>query len=180
MLTYSKATLAHVPELARLEQTHLNDELSSGASSNQLSGQGFNVNELKVLINKHYLILAEDNGRIVGYVIAAAWDFFTPPIYNAIVKRLPRLDYDGPKLNVNNSCQYGPIWVSPDYRGKGVFAELVTKLKGEVKHKYANMVTFIAEDNGRSFAAHTAKANMQVVDFFSFERRDYYLLLSAL
>jgi GNAT superfamily N-acetyltransferase len=178
MLTYRKATSNDVPALARLEAQHVRDELT-GADISQLAGQGFNSQELITLVNRHYLQIAEDDGVIIGYVIAATWDFFCQQgIYRALEKRLGSLEHDGPTLTVKNCCQYGPIWISPAYRGKGIFSQLVAKLTLEVRAQFPFMLTFIAEDNGRSFAAHTAKANMQVVDFFSFERRDYYLLLS--
>jgi hypothetical protein len=181
MIIYRKAKLSDVAEIARLEQVHINDELTGESPVHgQLSGQGFDNKALTELVNRHYLVVAEANGAIVGYVMAAAWSFFTPlPIYGAIVKRLAMLDYDGPKLTVANSCQYGPIWISPEYRGKGVFSPLVAKLKADVGNQFLNMVTFIAEDNSRSFAAHSNKAKMQVVDFFSFQGRDYYLLHTA-
>jgi GNAT superfamily N-acetyltransferase len=177
MLTYRKASPSDVPALARLEAQHVSDELA-GADISQLAGQGFNSKELTTLVNLHYLQLAEDDGVIIGYVIAAGWDFFGQQgIYRALEKRLGTLEHDGPKLTVKNCCQYGPIWISPAYRGTGIFAQLVADLALAVRSQFPYMLTFIAEDNARSFAAHTAKANMQVVDFMSFERRDYYLLL---
>ncbi|MBB1268927.1 GNAT family N-acetyltransferase [Shewanella sp. SR44-3] len=177
MFTYRKASLSDVPRLAQLEAQHVSDELTA-ADVGQLAGQGFSIKELTILINQHYLLLAEVNQQIVGYVIAAGWDFFAGQgIYSALVKRLDRIEHEGPKLTVKNCCQYGPIWISPSYRGKGIFVPLVAELNDAVKHKYPYMLTFIAEDNSRSFAAHTAKAEMQVVDFIGFERRDYYLLL---
>ena len=182
--TIRVATPADVSKIAQLERLHANDELQQSTGS--LQGQTFSESQLLQLINKHWLVVAEQinehslekEQQIVGYVVAAAWSFFDGQnIYRHILKQVSRLDT--PKITVNNSCQYGPIWVAPSVRGNGIFEALVTHLKGLVRSKFPYMVTFIAEDNGRSYAAHTRKGGMQVVDFFSFEQRDFYLLLAS-
>lgn len=68
------ATKQDVDILAALERQHLNDELMSNGVN--LEGQAFNRNELTLLIDKHWIVVAEINGRIIGYVIAGRWSFF--------------------------------------------------------------------------------------------------------
>lgn len=169
------ATKQDVDILAALERQHLNDELMSNGVN--LEGQAFNRNELTQLIDKHWIVVAEINGRIIGYVIAGRWSFFeTWPIYRNLLKILNRINGDGPQLTVQNSCQYGPIWVDKAYRGQGVFEALVTRIYREVAPSFTYLVTFIADENERSLAAHTRKAKMQVADFFTFSDRDYYIM----
>ncbi|MGL5906827.1 MAG: GNAT family N-acetyltransferase [Shewanella sp.] len=163
--------------LVILEQKHLNDELASATMG--LAGQAFSAAELTQLVCQHWVVVAEVDGNIIGYVIAGRWDFFnTWPIYRHLLRHLGLLQWDGPRLTPTNSCQYGPIWIHQAYRGNGIFELLVNHLKTVVAPNFSYMLTFIAEENERSFAAHTAKANMQVVDFFDYESRGYYLLAS--
>ncbi len=175
MLQTRLATLKDVAVLASLERQHLNDELVSGGFN--LAGQAFTPSELTQLIEKHWVLVAEVQGKIIGYVIAGRWSFFEAwPIYRFILKRLEKNNSDSPRLTRQNSCQYGPIWIDKGYRGQGVFEALVARVYQEVAPSFEHMVTFIAEENERSLAAHTRKANMQVKDFFTFSDRDYYLM----
>ncbi|MCH1929665.1 GNAT family N-acetyltransferase [Shewanella sp. A25] len=173
------ATLKDVDVLAVLEKQFLNDELSS--TGGNLKGQSFNKAELTELVNHHWIMLAEDKGQIIGYVIAGRWSFFEAwPIYRNLLNRLSKIGADASdefrQLTKQNSCQYGPIWVNSQYRGQGVFEALVEALSRELRPHFRYMVTFIAEENERSFAAHTRKASMQVLDYFGFSARDYYLM----
>lgn len=175
MLQTRLATKQDVDTLATLERQHLNDELMSGGF--HLEGQAFTRTELTQLVERHWIVVAEINGRIIGYVIAGRWSFFqTWPIYRNMLQRLNRINDDGPQLTTQNSCQYGPIWIDNQYRGQGVFEALVTRIYREVAPSFAHMVTFIADENERSLAAHTRKAKMQVTDFFTFSDRDYYIM----
>ena len=178
------AHLGDLSQLQQLEQTNLNDELSGSEQSYGLDGQAFGSAELKLLISEHWIVVAEqdngENGEIVGYVIAGGWPFFESwPVYRNILRRLGDFGVDGSKITKANSCQYGPIWIKESCRGKGIFEAMVNYLKSQVQPKFQFMLTFIAEDNLASFSAHTNKASMQVLDFFTFDDRDYYLLALA-
>ena len=173
-----RAQIADAAALAALEQAHVQDELSTEQKGNALEGQSFSKADFTILINQHWVVVAEVESVIVGYVIAGRWSFFKQwPIYRNLLNRLPRLDYERAKLSEQNCCQYGPIWIDSHHRGKGIFEALVTFLKKQVGNELSYMLTFIAEDNQGSFAAHTRKAGMQVVDYISFDGRDYYLLV---
>ncbi|MCL1122923.1 GNAT family N-acetyltransferase [Shewanella surugensis] len=168
-----------ISQLTLLEKEYNQDELSTSAMANNMQGQSFSRDDLALLIDKEYLWVAEEQNAIVAYVIAGSWSFFERwPIYQVLLKQVKQLDLNSVTLTKNNSCQYGPIWIHPDHRGQGLFEGLVQQLKDQIANQYPYMLTFISEDNERSFAAHTQKSSMKVIDFFSFEDRDYYLLLS--
>lgn len=171
------AIFEDLEQLHRLERQYLNDELGTEAQSHAFDGQAFGLKELKHLVENGWIVVAEEKRDIVGYVIAGPWSFFQNwPVYRHILKQLGQFSLEGTKLTQDNTCQYGPIWIKQAYRGKGIFEQLVTSLNGFVSSRYAFMLTFIAEDNMISFSAHTNKASMQVLDFFTFDGRDYYLL----
>lgn len=171
------ATLQDIDLLVTLERKHLNDELASANMG--LQGQAFSYSELTELVKHHWIVVAQLEQQIVGYVIAGRWGFFEHwPIYCTILNRLPQLDWHGPKITKANSCQYGPIWVQQAHRGQGVFEALVSEVRRQVAPHFSYMLTFIAEDNERSFAAHSGKAKMQVLDFFTVSARDYYLMVA--
>lgn len=180
------ATIGDLKQLVKLEQIHLNDELNDGSQDYGLDGQSFGESELKELIERHWICVAEkeagdtfsaEPGDILGYVIAGRWAFFESwPIYRNMLNNLKTLSIEGQALSMRNSCQYGPIWIKKECRGQGIFEALVSEVKAQVKVEFPYMLTFIAEDNLGSFTAHTKKASMQVLDYFTFDDRDYYLL----
>ncbi|MEC4728138.1 GNAT family N-acetyltransferase [Shewanella sp. D64] len=171
------AYLDDVEQLQRLECQNINDELGNESQASSFNGQVFDSKDLIHLIEKGWIVVAEDRQEIVAYVIAGPWSFFqTWPVYRHILKQLGQFSLKGVKLTQNNACQYGPIWIKQSYRGQGIFEQLVSTLKEHVSRQFPFMLTFIAEDNMASFSAHTNKASMQVLDFFTFDDRDYYLL----
>ncbi|MGB0893358.1 MAG: GNAT family N-acetyltransferase [Parashewanella sp.] len=171
------ATLSDLDAVAHLEQQYLSDEIVDNRQL--MAGQSFKQKDLQQLIKQGWIILAEVNHQIIGYVFVGDWKFFAQwPIYQFIIKQLNNYQIDFTSLSKSNSCQYGPIWISPQYRGKGIFKQLVDKARQVSRQKYSKMVTFIAEDNQHSYFAHTQKGNWSVIDFFDYQQRDYYLLIS--
>ncbi|MCE9677742.1 GNAT family N-acetyltransferase [Shewanella sp. AS1] len=162
--------------IAALEQNQWQAELSQ-RERQQMQGQTFSLAEIKQLISEHWIMIAEMDGKIRGYVIAGHWTFFQGwPLYRHLLSRLNQHQIGHTRLSRDNCCQYGPIWIDGRYRGRGLFEALVTELSRHLAKEYEYMLTFIAEDNERSFAAHTRKGQMQVLDFFDFDGRGYYLL----
>lgn len=181
-IKYRLANEADANAIAQLEKQYMNDELSS--SADVMSGQCFSKTQISELIKKGWIMLAETTENenvvtaIIGYVIAGPWSWFQAwGIYAHVLRKMNDIEVGFSRLSSNNSCQYGPIWIHPNYRGQGIFEQLVQQLKRKVSAKYSFMVTFIAEENALSFAAHTKKSPMEVVDYFSFQQRDYYLLV---
>ncbi|QIR15535.1 GNAT family N-acetyltransferase [Shewanella aestuarii] len=182
MIIYRLATLTDVAQLHELETLHVNAELSSYDPS--LQAQGLSRGQLESLIEQHWIMLALNEQTIIGYVIAAKWSFFAKQsLYQKMIALLPNINISQGqfpvKVTIANSCQYGPIWIDQQYRGQGIFAKLVDGLASKVKINVRFLVAYIAEDNERSFKAHTQYADMQVVDYFSFQQRDFYLLIKA-
>ncbi|MDD8061313.1 MULTISPECIES: GNAT family N-acetyltransferase [Shewanella] len=177
LFTIRKGALIDAAAIVQLERKHINDELSKPVAA--LHAHSFTLNEVKTLINHHWLAVAEDQGEIIGYVIATKWAFFSSqPLYRHIIQKIKFSDLDGCALSTTNTCQYGPVWVHPSFRGKGVFEALVNELKHQVKGTYPFMVTFISADNVRSLVAHKNKAAMYLLEDFTFEQRDYQLLVT--
>ncbi|WP_285163272.1 GNAT family N-acetyltransferase [Shewanella goraebulensis] len=185
-IKYRLATEVDAVNIADLELQYMNDELSSSADT--MSGQCFSKVQISELIKQGWIMLAELNTdtaspgvsvkSIIGYVIAGPWSWFQAwGIYAQVLRKLSDIEMGFSRVTSQNSCQYGPIWIHPSHRGQGIFEHLVKGIQRKAAMKYSFMVTFIAEDNAISFAAHTKKSAMEVVDYFSFQQRDYYLLV---
>ncbi|WP_394205174.1 GNAT family N-acetyltransferase [Shewanella waksmanii] len=175
MITIRAATPADAEQIAQLERQHINAELDSTEVA--MSGQHFSQSDILTLITQHWVAVAVHQSQIVGYVFAGRWGFFDKwPIYRFLSQRIDQYQVGSLCLSQRNSCQYGPIWISDSFRQQGIFKRLVSQLMSQIPAELSAAVTFIAESNQHSYSAHTHGAGMQVLDFFDFDDRDYYLL----
>lgn len=123
------------------------------------------------------VIIAKNQGQILGYALAAPWKFWSEwPFFAHMIQELPKFQYQGNEITTENSYQYGPICVHRSVRGTGVFEELFYSSLASMKERYPIMATFINQINPRSYAAHTRKAGMDEVGTFSFNQNQYYLM----
>ncbi|MCU0445776.1 MAG: GNAT family acetyltransferase [Microscillaceae bacterium] len=135
----------------------------------------FTPEQLTEIINLAGMFVAEEQGEIVAYTFAAAWDYFAQwAIFPYMLSRLPSLSFDNQILSSENTFQYGPICVHSAYRGTGLFQQLFETMRMAMQAKYPIGITFINQINQRSYQAHTQKLQMQVIDEFSFNQNNYY------
>ena len=123
------------------------------------------------------ITIARSDGRLVAYAMAASWDYWAQwPMFVYMREGLPRLSLAGQALDSDNSYQYGPVCIHRDFRGQGLLEQLFEYSRGHMTRRYRFLVTFINRRNPRSFAAHTRKIGLEVIDEFSFNGGDFYEL----
>ncbi|WP_310426889.1 hypothetical protein [Chamaesiphon sp. VAR_48_metabat_135_sub] len=72
----------------------------------------FTTDLLSQLLCQSGVFVAEREGTIVGYVLAADWEFFSQwEIFRVMISRLPELRFQDRKITINNSFQYGPVCI---------------------------------------------------------------------
>ena len=139
----------------------------------------FTKEELTKLINEEQgLFIVRVEGKIVAYVMCASWHYWSVwPMFVHMMKDLPKLQYLGQTLSVDNSYQYGPVCVDKSVRGSGVLEELFDFAREHMAKKYPILVTFINKINPRSFEAHTRKLKLEVIQEFEFNNNQYHELV---
>lgn len=131
----------------------------------------------KIIEAENGLTIACDGGKVIGYGMAASWDFWSAwPMFQFMIKDLPNVKYLNTALSTENSFQYGPACVDKAYRGKGVVQGLFESARKEMVKRFPIMVTFINKANPRSFAAHNGKIGFEVVKTFEYNNNQYYEL----
>jgi hypothetical protein len=138
----------------------------------------FTRQSLAELITKEKgLFIAKKNGRVVAYVMAAAWEFWsTWPMFAFMIKDLPNLTYHGQTLSTENSYQYGPICIDKSVRGSGLLEEVFNFAKVKMSERFPMLVTFVNKTNGRSLNAHTRKLGLEVIREFEFNNHHYFAM----
>lgn len=177
--TYRTATHNDIDEVLTLHARYQVDTIDEKDKKDGFITTAFNQTQLTDIIEKENgLFLAISNNRIVGYAMAACWQYWSQwPMFAHMVKELPNLQYKGYVLSVDNSYQYGPICVDQSVRGSGVFEALFYYALEKMSVKYSVLVTFINKINQRSFAAHTKKVNLDVLQEFEYNNNHYYELV---
>jgi hypothetical protein len=137
----------------------------------------FTPDLLRELLVQNGVFIAEWEGQIVGYLLAGDWTFFSQwEVFRLMIDRLSELRFQGRSIAIEHSFQYGPICLDRAVRGSEVFPQLFDLMSVNFSLKFPIGVTFINKLNQRSFAAHTRKLGLEIIDEFEFNRNSFYTL----
>ncbi len=132
------------------------------------------------LLGQTGVFVAANEGKIVGYLLAGDWNFFSQwEIFRVMTARLPALKFHDREISVASSFQYGPICVDRSVRGTMIFPELFATMRSSFAPKFPVGISFINKLNQRSFAAHTCKLDLEVIDEFELNANSFYTLAFA-
>lgn len=137
----------------------------------------FTLSQLTTVIEQKGLFLAKKNDQLIAYCFAASWQYFSQwPIFTHMIELFPQWSFNNMEINVKNSFQYGPICIDIPFRGQGLINVLVEFMRKNMVDRYPLAVTFINEINIPSFNAHTKKLPWQVINTFSYNQNNYFVL----
>jgi hypothetical protein len=174
--------MAQLDEIDGVLQLHAKYQIDTIAEEDKKDGfvtTSFTRGQMMRLIEEENgLFIAKANDCIVGYAMAASWQFWSAwPIFSYMISRMGDLELDGAKRNVANSYQYGPVCIDKAYRGTGLLEKLFEFSVETMSKRYDMLVTFINKNNPRSFKAHTQKIGLTVIGEFEFNGNQYYELV---
>ena len=119
----------------------------------------------------------EGRDEVLGFCFAAPWEFWTAwPLFRHMISIIPDYEFDGEKLIVEESYQYGPVCVDRSIRGTGAFEDLFFASLEQFRDRYPVMLTFVNQINKRSENAHNNKAHMETIGTFDFGGNHYFLM----
>ena len=160
-----------------LQKKNLYDNLAEHERKMGFVTTPFSEAQLAQLLTERGIFVAEDRGEIAGYAMAGTWEYFSQwPIFPHMVSRLGSLSFLGKRLLPEQSFQYGPVCIRSALRGSGLFPLLFEEMRLEFASRFPVGITFINCVNERSYAAHTRKLGMTVIDAFEFSDRSYLML----
>ena len=173
------ATLTDIDHILELHHKYHIDTISEDDKKDGFVTTPFTKELLGKLISEEQgAFIAKKDGRVLAYVMAASWEFWSAwPMYAFMIKDLPNLEYLGQRLSIKNSYQYGPVCVDKSVRGSGVLEQIFDFAREEMGRKYPILVTFINKSNPRSYEAHTRKLGLEVIQEFEFNNNQYIELV---
>ncbi|WP_024955867.1 GNAT family N-acetyltransferase [Sulfurospirillum arcachonense] len=177
-----KLKIAELSDIESILKLHFKYQVDSIAQEDKKDGfvtTAFTKEQLSSIIEQEQgLFIAIENDEVVGYVMSASWEFWSIwPMFVYMIKDLDSLEYLGQTLSVKNSYQYGPVCIDKKYRGSGLLEELFDFARVEMAKKYPILVTFVNKINPRSYAAHTKKLGLTLIQEFEYNNNSYYELV---
>ena len=171
--------IAELKDIENILKLHSKYQLATIEQEDKKDGfvtTAFTKEELKDIIQKEQgIFIAVENDIVLGYVMSASWQFWSKwPIFELMIKDLPKLNYLGQTLSINNSYQYGPVCIDKSVRGSGLLEQLFDFALESMSKRYAILVTFVNKINERSYSAHKRKLGLDVIQEFEFNGNHYY------
>jgi hypothetical protein len=177
MLILRSAIETDIDDILELQARNLYVNLSEAERVEGFVTTPFTIEQIKTLLHQTGAFVVEKEGKVVGYAFAGNWDFFSQwSIFPYMISRFPQLDFHSTQLTARNTFQYGPVCIDQAFRGSGVFPQLFEMMRSSFSTRFPIGVTFINKANPRSFAAHTQKLGLEVIDEFEFNGNYYYSL----
>jgi hypothetical protein len=160
-----------------LQSQNLYANLSAAELAGGFVTTPFTPELIRLLFAQNGVFVAEIDGEIVGYLLAGDWAFFSQwEIFRVITSRLPAIQFQGIKIDVEQSFQYGPVCIDRTLRGSGILPELFAKMRAGFAPNFPIGVTFINQLNQRSLMAHTRKLDLEIIDEFELNGNSFYTL----
>lgn len=129
-------------------------------------------------IKKEGIYLAEVGTKIVGYVFPLTLEH-TKKISLLIpfIDKFSKIKYKNRNLSDYKWIIAGQILVDKDYKGKGIVELLWNNFIDLMKKKYELIISEISEQNSRSLYVATKKLGLRVLEKYSAEGKNWYLVI---
>jgi hypothetical protein len=171
------ATELDIDGILNLQAQNLYTNLSSDELADGFVTTPFTLELIRSLLAQDGAFVAESEGKIVGYILAGGWDFYAQwEIFRLMIARLPELNFQGEKIEVDRSFQYGPVCIDRALRGSGILSQMFETMQSSFAPRLPIGVTFINKLNHRSLAAHHRKLNLEIIDEFEFNNGHFHTL----
>lgn len=166
-----------LPSLLELQESNLFENLPAEQHKDGFLSARFAVEQFAQMNREAAVVVAEDDGRIIGYACSAGVDFSRQfPILEAMITTFGWLTYLGTTLIDARVCIYGPVCVDRSFRGRGVLRGLISGLKVELAGQFDVAAAFISKVNSRSLGAHVDGLGMTVLGDYAFEAGRYWIV----
>lgn len=182
-MTIRLATTEDIEGIRALMKKYHRDTISDEDRPDGFVTTAITDEQMMALINKEKgaTIIAEpvEGGpdKVLGFCFAAPWEFWEAwPLFRHMIDIIPDYEFEGKRLVVSDSYQYGPVCVDRSIRGTGAFEDLFYASLAQFRDRFPLMLTFVNQINKRSENAHNNKARMETIGTFDFGDNHYLLM----
>lgn len=178
-IQFKRAEINDIEKVLQLQKKYQIDTIAEEDKKDGFVTTSFTKEQLTKLIEEENgLFIALNKDEVVAYIMAASWKYWSAwPLFKYMIQDLPKLRYNGLRISVENSYQYGPVCVDKSVRGTGVLEGIFELAREEMSKRFSILVTFINKINPRSYEAHTRKLGLEVIQEFQYNNNSYYELV---
>jgi len=167
-----------LPEIMRIQSANLIPNLSRAEQTDGFLSAEFSPDQFVHMDREIPLIVADCGSRLGGYLCGCSLASCAKvPLLAHMAALLPATMYRSKPVNQYGAFIYGPVCVDRPMRGKGILEGLFRAYKDQLAGKFDIGILFVSLDNPRSLRAHIHKLGMTKLRNFSFNDRDYALLV---
>lgn len=174
--------LAQEKDLAGISQ--LQDEnLSKNISLEEKLNEGFVVVKtppdlLKEIAVQEGITIAQLDKKIIGYLIPMSVEHGQKiSFWNPFIKKIKTIQLEGKPLDDYQYCILSQVCIDKNHRGKGILEKLYKDLEERLADKYDFGISEIETNNQRSLQAHLNKIGLKIVEKYSVEGKDWYIVI---
>ncbi len=172
-----QATNYDIEGVLELQSKYLISNLTDIEKKEGFVTTPFTVLQIKDIIQEQGLLIAVQDNKIVAYVYAGSWTYFSQwAIFPFMTNRFKNLTFKETIISTTNSFQYGPICIDKEFRGTSLLKDIFEFMRIKFQDKYPISITFINKINERSTKAHLDKLKWTVIDNFEFNNNNFLML----
>lgn len=176
-IKFETAKNTDIEGILKLQDLYLVSNMTEEEKASGFVTTPFTVEQLQEVIRQEGLFIAKDDGKIIAYIFAASWQYFSQwTIFNHMTPMLSGLIFKDFKMNDRNTFQYGPICIDKKYRGKGLINPFFDFMRIQLLKRFPVGITFINKTNIPSQKAHIEKLKWSVIGDFQFNNNNYFIL----
>ncbi len=157
--------------------------LAQNLTKEEIKSQGFvtvhhSYEQLKKLNDHEKHIIAKDNDRVVGYVLAMTHHSkFDLPILIPMFNEFEIILYGSKKIADYNYIVAGQVCTNKEYRGQGIVDNCYGTYKNFYSDKYDFVITEIATTNLRSLHAHKRIGFLEIHSYTAPDKENWIIVL---
>ena len=157
--------------------------LAQGLTLEEIQSQGFvtvnhSYDQLKKLNDCEKHIIAKDNDKIIGYLLAMTQQSkFDIPILVPMFDVFESILYEDKKVTNYNYIVVGQVCIDKEYRGQGILDACYYKYKKYYSAKYDFAITEIASTNLRSLNAHKRIGFKEIYSYLATDYTEWIVVL---
>lgn len=157
--------------------------LAQNLTKEEIKSQGFvtvhhSYEQLKKLNDHEKHIIAKDNDRVVGYVLAMTHHSkFDLPILIPMFNEFEIILYGSKKIADYNYIVAGQVCTHKEYRGQGIVDNCYGTYKNFYSEKYDFVITEIATTNLRSLHVHKRIGFTEIHSYTAPDKENWIIVL---
>ena len=157
--------------------------LPSSLTNDEIQSQGFvtvdhSYEQLETLNNYEKHVIAQDNDKVVGYLLAMTKrSRLDIPVLIPMFELFEGVSYNRKKISEYNYLVVGQVCIDKAYRGQGILDHCYAAYREHYGTKYDFAITEIASTNLRSLKAHKRIGFKEVNTYVSPDKTEWIVVL---